>query len=91
MDANQCQLDITLNYDLTAGFLNLISNFVALMILLGRVDDRKAILALYNAAYDLTNGKSEQSFPRLGQMILDYENPLRKLSEDFSPINRVSF
>lgn len=89
MDANQCQLDITLNYDLTAGFLNLISNFVALMILLGRVEDRKSILGLYNVAYDLSNGRSEQSFPRLGQMIIDYENPLKKLSEDFSPINRV--
>jgi NCK-associated protein 1 len=60
------------------------------MILLARVDDRKAILGLYNAAYELSNGKSENSYPRMGQMIIDYENPLKKLSEDFSPINRVS-
>lgn len=90
MDANQIFLDISLNYDLTAGFLNLVSNFVALMVLLGRIEDRKAILGLYNAAWDLSHQRSENAFPRLGQMVLDYDNPLKKLAEDFSPINRVS-
>lgn len=32
---------------------------------------------------------SEESFPRLGQMILDYENPLKKLAEQFVPHQQV--
>ncbi|KAE9415969.1 hypothetical protein Angca_008386, partial [Angiostrongylus cantonensis] len=89
MDACQCQLDISLNYELTAGYLNLVVNLICLMILLSRVDDRKVVLGLFNAAYDLAHGESESSFPRLGQMILDYDHPLRKLSEDLGPLNRL--
>lgn len=48
-------------------------------------------LGLYNAAYDLSNGQSEASFPRLGQMIIDYDTPLKKLSEELGPFNRVFF
>ncbi|CAJ0559001.1 unnamed protein product, partial [Mesorhabditis spiculigera] len=59
------------------------------MILLSRVDDRKAVLGLFNAAHELANGQTEASFPRLGQMILDYESPLKKLSEELTPLNRL--
>lgn len=61
------------------------------MILLSRIEDRKAVLGLFNAAYDLQHGQSEASFPRLGQMILDYENPLKKLHEDLGPLNRLIY
>ncbi|KJH45943.1 hypothetical protein DICVIV_08021 [Dictyocaulus viviparus] len=89
MDACQFQLDISLNYELTAGYLNLVVNLICLMILLSRVDDRKIVLGLFNAAYDLAHGESETSFPRLGQMILDYDHPIRKLSEDLGPLSRL--
>ncbi|CAB3410046.1 unnamed protein product [Caenorhabditis bovis] len=91
METCQCQLDITLNYDLTNGYLNLIVSLISLMILLSRIEDRKAVLGVFNAAYDLQNGQSESSFPRLGQMILDYESPLKKLHEDLLPLNRVIY
>lgn len=32
---------------------------------------------------------SEASFRRLGQMIIEYENPLRKLLEEFGPHTKV--
>ncbi|KAK0397830.1 hypothetical protein QR680_002290 [Steinernema hermaphroditum] len=89
MDVAQCQLDITVNYDLTTAYLNLVVNLICLMILLSKVEDRRAVLGLFNAAYDLTHGQSEASFPRLGQMIIDYENPLKKLAEDLGPLNRL--
>ncbi|VDD97664.1 unnamed protein product, partial [Enterobius vermicularis] len=89
MDACQYKLDITLNYDLTAGYMNLVVNLICMMILVSRVDDRRAVLGLYNAAFELSNGQNESTFPRLGQMILDYENPLKKLSEDLGPLNRL--
>lgn len=61
------------------------------MVLLSRVDDRKVVLGLFNAAYNFVNNGNEPSFPRLGQMIVDYENPIKKLCEDFSPLNGVNF
>lgn len=33
----------------------------------------------------------DMAFPRLGQMILDYEIPMKKLAEEFVPHSRVSF
>ncbi len=32
---------------------------------------------------------SDVSFPRLGQMIMDYDPPLRKLSEEFVPHSKL--
>ncbi|OQV13186.1 Membrane-associated protein Hem [Hypsibius exemplaris] len=89
MDACQVTLDITCNFDVTVKYLELIAKYVSLMIILSRVDDRKAMLGLYTAVHELANGQCEPSFPRLGQMILDYEMPLRKLCEDFVPHNRI--
>ncbi|XP_047497315.1 membrane-associated protein Hem-like isoform X1 [Penaeus chinensis] len=78
-------LDINVSYDLTKGYLDLVTNYVTLMILLSRVEDRKAVLGLFNAAHEMVNNQGDPSFPRLGQMIMDYETPLRKLNEEFVP------
>jgi NCK-associated protein 1 len=32
---------------------------------------------------------SEESFPRLGQMIVDYDPPVKKLAEEFIPHSKV--
>lgn len=85
MDAYQMYLDITVNYDMTKAYLDLIVTYTSIMILLSRVDDRKAVLGLYNFTYELLHGKAEESFPRLGQMIVDYDSPMKKLSEEFIP------
>ncbi|VDO13784.1 unnamed protein product [Brugia timori] len=89
MDAAQFKLDIVRSYDLTAGYMNLVINLICMMVLLSRVDDRKAVLGLFNAAYELSNGQSEPTFPRLGQMIIEYDNPWKKLTEDLGPLNRL--
>lgn len=89
MDACQIHLDITLNFDLTKNYLDLISTYVSLMVLLSRVEDRKAVLGLFSAAYELQNNQSDHSFPRLGQMIVDYDVPLKKLSEEFIPHQKL--
>lgn len=33
---------------------------------------------------------SDREYPRLGQMIVDYENPLKKMMEEFVPHSKVS-
>lgn len=92
-------LDLTLflivrqviNVDLTRSYLDLITTYVSLMILVSRVEDRKAVIGLFNTAHELTHGHSESSFPRLGQMIVEYENPMKKLSEEFVPHAKLLF
>ena len=45
----------TLNYDLTKAYLDLVIIYMTLMILLSRVEDRKAVLGLFNAAYEMVH------------------------------------
>ncbi|KAG7154973.1 Membrane-associated protein Hem-like [Homarus americanus] len=78
-------LDINVNFELAKSYLDLVTNYVTLMILLSRVEDRKAVLGLFNAAHEMVNNQGDPSFPRLGQMITEYESPLKKLSEEFVP------
>ncbi len=66
-----------------------VQNYIRLLILLSRVDDRKAVLGLFNAAHEMVHGAGDPAFPRLGQLIVDYESPLKKLSEEFVPHARV--
>ncbi|CAB0009496.1 unnamed protein product [Nesidiocoris tenuis] len=91
MDACQLHLDLTLNYELTKGYLDLCVTYVSLMILLSRVDDRKAVLGLFNAAHEMMHNQSDPSFPRLGLLIMEYDPPLKKLSEEFVPHSKLLY
>ncbi len=51
--------------------------------ILSRVEDRKAVLGLFNVAHEMTHAQGDASFPRLGQMVQDFDTPLKKLSEEF--------
>ncbi|MCJ8749815.1 hypothetical protein PDJAM_G00191990 [Pangasius djambal] len=85
IDACQCFFNIAVNFDFTKNYLDLIITYASVILLLSRVDERKALIGMYNCAYELSNGSSDPSFPRLGQMIIEYENPLKKLTEEFGP------
>ncbi|NWS42437.1 NCKP1 protein, partial [Probosciger aterrimus] len=89
IDACQVFFDITVNFDLTKNYLDLIITYTTLMILLSRIEERKAIIGLYNYAHEMTHGASDREYPRLGQMIVDYENPLKKMMEEFVPHSKV--
>uniref|UniRef100_A0A667Y6Y8 Nck-associated protein 1 n=1 Tax=Myripristis murdjan TaxID=586833 RepID=A0A667Y6Y8_9TELE len=85
IDACQVFFDITVNFDLTRNYLDLVVTYTTLMMLLSRIEERKAIIGLYNYAHEMTHGASDREYPRLGQMIVDYENPLKKMMEEFVP------
>ncbi|RXM29966.1 Nck-associated protein 1 [Acipenser ruthenus] len=89
IDACQVFFDITVNFDLTKNYLDLIVVYTTLMMLLSRIEERKAIIGLYNYAHEMTHGSSDREYPRLGQMIVDYENPLKKMMEEFVPHNKA--
>uniref|UniRef100_A0A8P4KS43 Nck-associated protein 1 n=1 Tax=Dicentrarchus labrax TaxID=13489 RepID=A0A8P4KS43_DICLA len=75
----------TVNFDLTKNYLDLVVTYTTLMTILSRIEERKAIIGLYNYAHEMTHGASDREYPRLGQMIVDYENPLKKMMEEFVP------
>uniref|UniRef100_A0A673MUZ7 Nck-associated protein 1 n=1 Tax=Sinocyclocheilus rhinocerous TaxID=307959 RepID=A0A673MUZ7_9TELE len=89
VDACQVFFDITVNFDLTKNYLDLVVTYTNLMMLLSRIEERKAIIGLYNYAHEMTHGSSDREYPRLGQMIVDYENPLKKMMEEFVPHGKV--
>ncbi|KAM5181185.1 nck-associated protein 1-like [Mantella aurantiaca] len=85
IDACQCYFDININYNFTKSYLDLIVTYFSVIMLISRIDDRKTLVALYNCASEMLQGQSEPSYARLGQMLLEYDNPLKKLSEEFGP------
>uniref|UniRef100_A0A8B9CMU3 NCK associated protein 1 like n=1 Tax=Anser brachyrhynchus TaxID=132585 RepID=A0A8B9CMU3_9AVES len=85
IDANQCFFDIHVNYDFTKGYLDLVVTYVSLVLLLARTEDRRALVGMYHCAHEMSHGASDPSFARLGQMLLEYEHPLKKLTEEFGP------
>ena len=70
IDACGIVLDLSLNFDLTRAYLDVVSMYVRLLILLSRVEDRKAVLGLFNAAHEMVHGGCDPSFPRMGQLIM---------------------
>ena len=77
-------MDITVNSHLTIGYLELVTNYVRLCVLLSRVEDRKVIIGLYCHAHDVQNGFIEAGFAHLAEFIVQYYDPIKKLSDEFS-------
>ncbi|KAK7878998.1 hypothetical protein WMY93_034170, partial [Mugilogobius chulae] len=46
----------TVNFDLTKNYLDLVVTYTTLMIILSRIEERKAIIGLYNYAHEMTHG-----------------------------------
>ncbi|XP_062462625.1 nck-associated protein 1-like, partial [Pezoporus occidentalis] len=85
IDANQCFFDIHVNHELTKAYLELVVTFVSALVLLARVEERRILIGLYQCARELSTGSGDPAFPRVAQLVLDYEHPLKKLMEDFAP------
>ncbi|XP_026203218.1 nck-associated protein 1-like [Anabas testudineus] len=85
IDACQCFFDIAFNFDFTKNYLDLIITYTSVIITLSRIDDKKALIGMFNCAHEMSNGCSDPSYPRLGQMMMEYEHPWKKLTEEFGP------
>ncbi|KAM9409201.1 LOW QUALITY PROTEIN: nck-associated protein 1-like [Pholidichthys leucotaenia] len=88
IDACQCFFDIATNFDLTKNYLDLVITYTSVIIMLSRTDDKKALVGMFNCAHEMSNGSSDPSYPRLGQMFVEYEHPWKKLTEEFGPHTR---
>ncbi|XP_054520179.1 nck-associated protein 1-like isoform X2 [Pan troglodytes] len=85
IDACQCHFDINLNFDFTRSYLDLIVTYTSVILLLSRIEDRRILIGMYNCAHEMLHGHGDPSFARLGQMVLEYDHPLKKLTEEFGP------
>uniref|UniRef100_A0A667X2V1 NCK associated protein 1 like n=1 Tax=Myripristis murdjan TaxID=586833 RepID=A0A667X2V1_9TELE len=88
IDACQCFFNISINFDFTKNYLDLIITYTSVIIMLSRIDDKKALVGMYNCSHEMTNGSSDPSYPRLAQMFIEYEHPWKKLTEEFGPHTR---
>ncbi|XP_064160819.1 nck-associated protein 1-like [Anguilla rostrata] len=85
IDACQCFFNITVNFGFTKRYLDLIVTYTSVIVMLSRIDDKKALVGMYNCAHEMSNGSSDPAYPRLGQMLMEYEQPWKKLLEEFGP------
>ncbi|KAF5928431.1 hypothetical protein HPG69_015036 [Diceros bicornis minor] len=92
IDACQCHFDISLNFDFTRSYLDLIVTYTSVILLLSRIEDRRILIGMYNCAHEMLHGHGDPSYARLGQMVLEYDHPLKKLTEEihFLPPQAVS-
>ena len=70
IDSCNICFDITTNFDLTKLYLDVVCIYIRLMILISRIDDRKAVIGLFNAANYSAHGTSETSFDDLAAMVI---------------------
>ncbi|CAG07078.1 unnamed protein product, partial [Tetraodon nigroviridis] len=56
IDACQCFFDITVNFDFTKNYLDLIITYTSVIIMLSRIDDKKALVGMFNCAHEMSNG-----------------------------------
>uniref|UniRef100_A0A673WF52 NCK associated protein 1 like n=1 Tax=Salmo trutta TaxID=8032 RepID=A0A673WF52_SALTR len=85
IDACQCFFNIAVNFDFTKNYLELIITYTSVIIMLSRVEDKKVLVGMYNCAHEMSNGSSDPAYPRLAQMFMEYEQPIKKLTEEFGP------
>ncbi|CAH8493040.1 unnamed protein product [Heterobilharzia americana] len=86
LGSSQITLDITVNFDVTRLYLELVSNYFAMMFLITRIADTKAILILFNFLYDQLHGKQEPNYPRMAEMFTETpEGMLNRLHKEINP------
>ncbi|XP_061543206.1 nck-associated protein 1-like isoform X4 [Phycodurus eques] len=89
IDASQCFFDITINFDFTKSYLDLIITYTSVIVTLARIDEKKALVGMFNCAHEMTKGSRDPSYPRLSQMFVEYEHPWKKLTEEFGPHTKL--
>uniref|UniRef100_A0A4W6BZ87 Nck-associated protein 1 n=1 Tax=Lates calcarifer TaxID=8187 RepID=A0A4W6BZ87_LATCA len=72
----------TVNFDLTKNYLDLVVTYTTLMIILSRIEERKAIIGLYNYAHEMTHGLKTTTEKSYALISLQMVYPRRNLSAD---------
>lgn len=46
----------TVNFDFTKNYLDLVVTYASVILILSRIDDKKALVGMYNCAHEMSNG-----------------------------------
>jgi NCK-associated protein 1 len=74
--------DLSINTELSALFLELLSTYVAVFVIFCKFEERKMVAGLYEATHQALKGTGNAFFPRLSRMIADWKNPFKMLPVD---------
>uniref|UniRef100_A0AAR2IKF1 NCK associated protein 1 like n=1 Tax=Pygocentrus nattereri TaxID=42514 RepID=A0AAR2IKF1_PYGNA len=79
IDACQCYFNIVVNFDFTKNYLDLITTYASVILMLSRIDDKKAIVGMYNCAHEFSNGLTDSSAVTEALLSLQQVYPRRNL------------
>uniref|UniRef100_A0A8C2S213 NCK associated protein 1 like n=1 Tax=Capra hircus TaxID=9925 RepID=A0A8C2S213_CAPHI len=85
VDVMEFRAWLFLGFCVFSSYLDLIVTYTSVILLLSRIEDRRVLIGMFNCAHEMLHGHSDSSFARLAQMVLEYDHPLKKLTEEFGP------
>eukprot|EP00033_Pygsuia_biforma_P000857 GCRY01000996.1.p1 GENE.GCRY01000996.1~~GCRY01000996.1.p1 ORF type:complete len:1147 (-),score=394.86 GCRY01000996.1:283-3723(-) len=82
---------VSLKYDqnphLSAGYMNLLVDYIKIHLLLASIIDRKVILSMYARCFFEHHKTTEGNFARLAFFLREYEQPFRRIQEEFQSLS----
>ncbi|EDQ87694.1 uncharacterized protein MONBRDRAFT_37880 [Monosiga brevicollis MX1] len=78
-----------LNTELTTKFLDVITSYVACLLMLSRLEERKNIASCFTTVCELERKAPEPSFPRLARFLMEFDAPLKLLPTIFAPYEKI--
>jgi NCK-associated protein 1 len=79
-------LSVIANPFLTYRYLELVSQYIRLHVLMSMVADRKAVLAVYGKCFELSKTTMEPDFAKVALYVCEFENPFKRIVAEFKPI-----
>eukprot|EP00002_Diphylleia_rotans_P015130 TRINITY_DN292_c0_g3_i1.p1 TRINITY_DN292_c0_g3~~TRINITY_DN292_c0_g3_i1.p1 ORF type:complete len:1146 (+),score=269.41 TRINITY_DN292_c0_g3_i1:50-3487(+) len=73
------------NSEFMIAYMNLLIGFIQVHLLLGRFNERKMLVILYDAAFRSKMNTAEPNFLRLATYIQEYDNTIRHLQDVLAP------
>ncbi|EGC34074.1 component of scar regulatory complex [Dictyostelium purpureum] len=84
---NTVAINFTNNIQLCSKFLDLLVLYGKVNYMVSLVTDRKIITAVYAKLFLYTRSASEPTYSRMSKWINEFENPIKKIQEEFRAIN----
>lgn len=83
------EFDNEINLLFLTDFLSVMTLYAKLVLLLNRLDERRPIVSIFNLVFSKSNGQSDPNINRLAKFFQDFDNPWKKLQENFFGIQRT--
>jgi hypothetical protein len=74
---------------LTQQFFQLVCNYVSVLELLSRYNDRKTVVGCFQCSYEMLQGVGEPAYASVAQFLVDFDSPFRQLPNVFAPHKKI--